>query len=90
MNYDSCSCNVSLSVSVSIQILLHNRMTNVNARQNDGATALTLVARLAIEGMMQELITADADVNAADTYGKSHDNVRLTKLPKFCATSQVT
>ena len=56
-----------------IQMLLHNRMTNVNARQNDGATALILATRLAIEGVMQELITADADVNATDGYGRSND-----------------
>ena len=58
-------------------MLLHNRMTNVNARQNDGATALTLATRLAIEGVMQELITADADVNATDGYGRSNTDVSM-------------
>ena len=62
----------------SIQMLLHNRMTNVNARQNDGATALTVATRLAIEGVMQELITADADVNATDGYGRSNDDVSMS------------
>ena len=59
-------------------MLLHNRMTNVNARQNDGATALTLATRLAIEGVMQELITADADVNATDGYGRSNVDVSIS------------
>ena len=59
-------------------MLLHNRMTNVNARQNDGATALTVATRLAIEGAMQELITAGADVNATDGYGRSNDDVSMS------------
>lgn len=53
------------------QILLRNRATNLNARMHDGTTPLILTARLAIEGMVEDLITADADINAADNSGKT-------------------
>lgn len=53
------------------QILLRNRATNLNARMNDGTTPLILAARLAIEGMVEALITAEADINAADNSGKT-------------------
>ncbi|CAG0889382.1 unnamed protein product [Darwinula stevensoni] len=53
------------------QILLRNRATNLNARTNDGTTPLILAARLAIEGMVEDLIGAEADVNATDEAGKS-------------------
>lgn len=53
------------------QILLRNRATNLNSRMHDGTTPLILAARLAIEGMVEDLITADADINAADNYGKT-------------------
>ena len=53
------------------QILLRNRATDLNARTNEGTTPLILAARLAIEGMVEALITADADINAADDQGKS-------------------
>lgn len=51
------------------QILLRNRLTNLNTRMNDGSTALHLAARLAIEGAVADLINADADVNATDNKG---------------------
>lgn len=35
----------------------------------DGSTALILAARLAVEGMVEELITCHADVNAVDEIG---------------------
>lgn len=38
---------------------------------NDGTTPLILAARLAIEGMVEDLINADADINAADDLGKT-------------------
>lgn len=38
---------------------------------NDGTTPLILAARLAIEGMVEDLINADADINAADNSGKT-------------------
>lgn len=37
----------------------------------DGSTALILAARLAVEGMVEELITCHADVNAVDELGES-------------------
>lgn len=54
-----------------LQILLRNRATNLNARMHDGTTPLILAARLAIEGMVEDLINADADINAADNSGKT-------------------
>ncbi|XP_010849170.1 PREDICTED: neurogenic locus notch homolog protein 2-like [Bison bison bison] len=38
---------------------------------NDGTTPLILAARLAVEGMVAELINCQADVNAVDDHGKS-------------------
>lgn len=56
---------------IQFQILLRNRATNLNARMHDGTTPLILAARLAIEGMVEDLINADADINAADNNGKT-------------------
>jgi hypothetical protein len=42
---------------------------DVNAKDNGGCTALMLVARLAIRGMVQELIEAGCDLNAVDETG---------------------
>ena len=53
------------------QILLRNRATNLNSRMHDGTTPLILAARLAIEGMVEDLINADVDINAADDQGKT-------------------
>jgi len=53
------------------QILLRHRATNLNAKTNDGTTPLILAARLAIEGMVEELINSEADINASDDNGKS-------------------
>lgn len=36
---------------------------------NDGTTPLILAARLAVEGMVAELINCQADVNAVDDHG---------------------
>jgi Notch-like protein len=47
-------------------ILIKNRSTNLNARTEDGTTPLILAARLAIEGMVEQLIEAQADINMAD------------------------
>jgi len=52
-----------------MQILLRNRTTKVNAQMYDGTTPLMLAVRLAVEGMVEELINADADVNAVDAQG---------------------
>lgn len=53
------------------QILIRNRSTDLDARMADGSTALILAARLAVEGMVEELIASQADVNAVDELGKS-------------------
>ncbi|CAG08131.1 unnamed protein product, partial [Tetraodon nigroviridis] len=53
------------------QILIRNRATDLDARMHDGTTPLILAARLAVEGMVEELINCHADVNAADDFGKS-------------------
>ncbi|CAN0018645.1 unnamed protein product [Bubo scandiacus] len=53
------------------QILIRNRSTDLDARMGDGSTALILAARLAVEGMVEELIACHADVNAVDETGKS-------------------
>lgn len=37
---------------------------------HDGTTPLILAARLAVEGMVEELINCHADVNAVDDFGK--------------------
>lgn len=37
---------------------------------HDGTTPLILAARLAVEGMVDELINCHADVNAIDDFGK--------------------
>lgn len=37
----------------------------------DGTTPLILAARLAIEGMVEHLVTAQADINAQDNSGKT-------------------
>uniref|UniRef100_A0A8C5HHB5 Neurogenic locus notch homolog protein 1 n=1 Tax=Gouania willdenowi TaxID=441366 RepID=A0A8C5HHB5_GOUWI len=53
------------------QILIRNRATDLDARMLDGTTPLILAARLAVEGMVEELINCHADVNAIDDFGKS-------------------
>lgn len=53
-----------------LQILIRTRATDLDARMYDGSTALILAARLAVEGMVEELITCHADVNAVDELGK--------------------
>ncbi|XP_048844850.1 neurogenic locus notch homolog protein 1-like [Brienomyrus brachyistius] len=53
------------------QILIRNRATDLNARMDDGTTPLILAARLAVEGMVEQLAHCHADVNAVDVHGKS-------------------
>uniref|UniRef100_A0A6Q2WYI0 Neurogenic locus notch homolog protein 1 n=1 Tax=Esox lucius TaxID=8010 RepID=A0A6Q2WYI0_ESOLU len=53
------------------QILIRNRATDLDARMHDGTTPLILAARLAVEGMVEELINCHADANAIDDFGKS-------------------
>nr|XP_044632247.1 neurogenic locus notch homolog protein 4 isoform X6 [Equus asinus] len=53
------------------QLLLRGRQTAVDARTEDGTTALMLAARLAVEDLVEELIAAQADVGARDKWGKT-------------------
>lgn len=53
------------------QLLLRSRQTAVDARTEDGTTALMLAARLAVEDLVEELIAAQADVGARDKWGKT-------------------
>ncbi len=43
----------------------------MNAKAHDGTTPLILAARLAIEEMVDGLISAESDINAADHNGKT-------------------
>lgn len=54
---------------MSLQILIRNRATDLDARMHDGTTPLILAARLAVEGMVEELINCHADANATDESG---------------------
>lgn len=69
--HHDCCCTCHSRTILFLQILLRNRATNLNARMHDGTTPLILAARLAIEGMVEDLINADADINAADNSGKT-------------------
>ena len=53
---------------------------------NDGTTPLILAARLAVEGMVEELIHCHADINAVDDHGQETTSVLFTpfvKCPPF-------
>lgn len=52
---------------------MRNRSTNLNAKSHDGTTPLILSVRMAVEGMVEELIKSDADINLTDEYGKTPD-----------------
>lgn len=52
-----------------MQILIRNRATDLDARMHDGTTPLILAARLAVDGMVDELINCHADANATDDSG---------------------
>ncbi len=72
-NNNNLISNVNVSIRPScyfVQILLRCPGVDVNARDNGGSTALMLVARLAIRGMVLELIEAGADLNAVDDTGQ--------------------
>uniref|UniRef100_A0A8V5H3B8 Neurogenic locus notch homolog protein 1 n=1 Tax=Melopsittacus undulatus TaxID=13146 RepID=A0A8V5H3B8_MELUD len=62
---------VSADAQGVFQILIRNRATDLDARMHDGTTPLILAARLAVEGMLDDLINCHADVNAVDDLGKS-------------------
>lgn len=53
------------------EILLRNRTANLNSRTNDGTTPLILSARMANEGMVEQLVTHECDLNGADDSGKT-------------------
>ena len=67
------------------QILLRNRATKVNAQMHDGTTPLMLAVRLAVEGMVEELINADADVNNSDAQG-----IAVSQSHQFYHRLQIT
>lgn len=65
------------------QILIRNRATELDARMNDGTTPLILAARLAVEGMVEELIHCHADINAVDDHGQKTNPLLCLKLFVF-------
>lgn len=73
-----CTYQSLLKCVSDVQILIRNRATDLDARMNDGTTPLILAARLAVEGMVEELVHCHADVNAVDDHGKmkTHMNVQ--------------
>ena len=60
-----------------LQLLLRSRQTAVDARTEDGTTALMLAARLAVEDLVEELIAAQADVGARDKWGMDVEKLML-------------
>lgn len=70
----------------SSQILIRTRATDLDARMYDGSTALILAARLAVEGMVEELITCHADVNAVDEIGMCTLTCLSLFFPLICNT----
>lgn len=65
------------------QILIRNRATELDARMNDGTTPLILAARLAVEGMVEELIHCHADINAVDDHGQENTFLSFTVCAKY-------
>lgn len=53
---------------------------------HDGTTPLILAARLAVEGMLEDLINSHADVNAVDDLGKlaAAQCVRDGRVARIC------
>lgn len=49
----------------------------MDARTEDGTTALMLAARLAVEDLVEELIAAQADVGARDKWGMDVEKLML-------------
>lgn len=50
---------------------------------NDGTTPLILAARLAVEGMVEELIHCHADINAVDDHGTHPYTYELSPTPEI-------
>ncbi|XP_039738863.1 neurogenic locus notch homolog protein 4 isoform X4 [Pteropus medius] len=63
------------------QLLLRSRQTAVDARTEDGTTALMLASRLAVEDLVEELIAAKADVGARDKRGGHPGNASAFEGP---------
>ena len=53
------------------EILLRNRTVDLNARTSDGTTPLILAARMANEGMLEQLVLHNCELNIADDSGKT-------------------
>ncbi len=51
---------------------------------NDGTTPLILAARLAVEGMVEELIHCHADINAVDDHGQQTSQTRTLPVECLC------
>lgn len=62
-------CCQSSKTLCMVQILIRNRATDLDARMHDGTTPLILATRLAVEGMVEELINSHADPNTVDDSG---------------------
>jgi len=56
---------------------------------HDGTTPLILAARLAVEGMVEELINCHADVNAIDDFGKASLFYATCTSPKINAEGKM-
>lgn len=85
----------TLYVYIFLKILIRNRATELDARMNDGTTPLILAARLAVEGMVEELIHCHGDINAVDDHGQHKRtllfyfmwNVLMLELKKVLSVS---
>jgi len=55
----------------SSRFFLKTKPPTLNTKTYDGITPMILASRLAIEGMVEDLIQKDADINASDENGKS-------------------
>lgn len=55
---------------------------------HDGTTPLILAARLAVEGMVEELINCHADVNAIDDFGKVSPFTSSIKIMRILLNDQ--
>lgn len=65
-----------------MQILIRNRATDLDARMHDGTTPLILAARLAVDGMVEELINCHADANATDDSGRPRSDRLVSTRPE--------
>ncbi|XP_008586283.1 PREDICTED: LOW QUALITY PROTEIN: neurogenic locus notch homolog protein 3-like [Galeopterus variegatus] len=73
---------VTADIEGVFQILIRNCSTDLDARMADGSMALILAARLAVEGMVEELIASHADVDAVDELGRLTEEVQQQQHQK--------